>query len=132
MGQAHKLWRVLRFLTSGAIAVPVYCLILYTLTDVFGIWYMVSAVAGSIVSQSLNFFLQKFWTFRSKKTKNLRQQAGTYGFMQAGMFVANLLLLYLLVNYAHMWYMYAQAATTVVLTIASYFLTSQIFSDSST
>lgn len=125
--QAHSMSRIMRFLSAGGLGVLLYYLILYTLTDLLAVWYMASAIVASIANWSSNFVLQKFWTFQNKDTKVIHRQAGAYAVMAAGLFVGNLLLLYLLVEYFRMWYMGAQAIVTVLLTVVSYFITSRIF-----
>lgn len=88
---------------------------------------MASAVIASIVNWSSNFVLQKFWTFQDKDTNRIHRQAGAYVVMAACLFIANLLLLYLLVEYVKLWYLVAQVIVTILLTIVSYFITSRIF-----
>ena len=125
---ANSMARIIRFLSAGGVGVLLYYLIIYTLTDLLGLWYIASALIASVVNWSSNFILQKFWTFDNRITKNIRQQARKYAVMATGMFVANLLLLYTLVEFVHFWYLGAQVIVTVLLTIASYYITSRIFS----
>lgn len=112
---------------EGLLGVLLYYLILYILTDLFSVWYMASAVIASIVNWSSNFVLQKFWTFRDQDTNRIHRQAGAYAVMAAGLFVTNLLLLYVAVEYLGLWYLGAQVIVTVILTVASYLITSHIF-----
>jgi dolichol-phosphate mannosyltransferase len=123
--------RVLRFLGAGGLGVLLYYLILYTLTDLAGVWYMASAVIASIVNWTSNFVLQKRWTFENKDNKNLHKQAWEYAGMAIGLFLTNLALLYVLVEYLKLWYMGAQVIVTVTLTIISYFITRRIFTTTS-
>ncbi len=129
MGFSPQLSQVMRFLSAGGLGVLLYYLILYILTDVVGVWYMVSAVIASIVNYSSNFVLQKFWTFENKETKNIHWQAGKYAAMMVSLFVANLLLLYVLVEYAHLWYLIAQVIVTILLTVISYLVSRRIFAN---
>jgi putative flippase GtrA len=127
---AHSATRILRFLSAGGLGVLLYYLVLYTLTDFIGVWYLASAAIASIVNWTSNFVLQKFWTFQNKDRKNLHKQAGIYAVMAIGLFGANLLLLYVLVDYLRLWYLGAQVIVTVLLTGVSFIITSRIFSDS--
>ena len=126
---ASQLSQVMRFLSAGGLGVLLYYLILYTLTDVVGVWYMVSAVIASIVNCSSNFILQKFWTFENKDAKNIHWQAGKYAIMVASLFLANLFLLYVLVKYVHLWYLAAQVIITILLTVISYLVSRRIFAN---
>lgn len=121
--------RVIRFLSAGGLGVLLYYLVLYILTELLGVWYMASAVIASLINRTSNFVLQKYWTFQNKDTKNIRRQVSSYAVMAATLFVANLILLYALVEYVHIWYLGAQVLVTFVLTAASYLVTSRIFSN---
>jgi len=127
MALAPKLSQVMRFLSAGGLGVLLYYLTLYILTDIAGVWYMASAVVASIVNYSANFVLQKYWAFENKDAKNIHRQAGKYALMVMSLFAANLLLLYLLVEYAHIQYLIAQVIATIPLTITSYFATRAVF-----
>ncbi|TSC81809.1 MAG: dolichol-phosphate mannosyltransferase [Parcubacteria group bacterium Gr01-1014_20] len=127
MSPPYRLPKLLRFLGAGSFGIFLYYLILYLLTDVMGLWYMFSAVVASIVNYVSNFVLQKFWTFENKSRENILGQAGRYAIMFGGLFVANLTLLYVLVEYAHIHYFVAQVMITTLLTTVSYILSRQIF-----
>ncbi|PIT88747.1 MAG: hypothetical protein COU29_00670 [Candidatus Magasanikbacteria bacterium CG10_big_fil_rev_8_21_14_0_10_36_32] len=121
--------QVLRFLSAGGLGVLLYYLVLYGLTDLIGVCYIISAVIASIANLILSFILQKFWTFENKNRKNVRRQMIIYTTMWILFLAANLLLLYVMVEYAHFWYLAAQAIITVVLTVTSYFATKKIFAN---
>ncbi|MFH1990495.1 MAG: GtrA family protein [Patescibacteria group bacterium] len=125
----RQLSQILRFLSAGGPGVLLYYLILYILTDIAGVWYMVSAVIASVVNHSLNFVFQKFWTFKNKDTKNIHRQAGKYALLVISLFIANLFLLYILVEYAHLWYLAAQVIVTILLTVISYLVSRRIFTN---
>ena len=131
MTQAHSVSRVIRFLIAGGLGVSLYYVVLYTFTEFLGIWYVASAIFASLLNYASNFILQKYWTFENKDGKNIHRQASKYAVMAAGLFTSNVTLLYALVEYAHLWYLAAQAIVTVILTIVSYLVTSRIFQDPS-
>lgn len=124
-----QLLQIARFLSAGGLGVLLYYLILYILTDIVGVWYVVSAVIASIVNYSSNFILQKFWTFGNKDTRHIHRQAGKYVAMVAGLLVMNALMLYVLVEFVHLWYLAAQVIVTVLLTAASYLASRRIFAN---
>lgn len=124
-----RLSQVLRFISAGGLGVLLYYLTLYTLTDVAGVWYVVSAVIAFIVNCGSNFVLQKFWAFKNKSIKNIHWQASQYVVMTVSLFITNLLLLYVLVEYARLWYLAAQVIVTILLTIVSYFVSRRIFTN---
>ena len=127
MPTARKLLMVFRFLLAGIPGVFMYYVLLYTLTDLLGMWYMTSAIIASVVNVASNFLLQKFWTFGDRDTAGVHRQAGQYIALFASLFFGNLLILYVLIESAHLWYMAAQVVSTVVITSISYFVSRRIF-----
>lgn len=68
--------RILRALASpskfaivGLLGIVVNQVALYVLTDVLGIYYLVSAVLASQVSTLHNFLLTEYWVFRARETR---------------------------------------------------------------
>jgi len=53
-----------KFLFVSVVALGVNLAFLYLFTDVFGIYYLVSQVFSILISLIINFFGNKFWTFR--------------------------------------------------------------------
>jgi dolichol-phosphate mannosyltransferase len=127
MGFWPQFWQIVRFLCAGGAGVVLYYLILYTFTDLFKMWYILSAIFASIVNYVTNFILQRSWTFRNKGTKRIRRQASQYVILVGSIFVANLGLLYILVEYTHLHYLIAQVIVTGILTIISYLVSQRIF-----
>ncbi len=123
----RKLPQILRFLLGGAIGVVVYYVVLYVLTEMLGVWYVISAVCAFILNNGINFVIQKFWTFGSKDTRIIPKQLPMYFLMGVCILTANTILLYTLVEYAHLYYMVAQIILTMLLTTASFIVTKRIF-----
>ncbi len=128
MPTPRRLYEVVRFLVAGGLGVCLYYLLLYTLTEYFKCWYMLSAAIASVVNFTSNFLLQKFWTFKNTDRQNIRHQVLKYAFLVVTLFLSNLGLLHVLVKYAHLWYIAAQIPVTIVLTVASYLISKKIFS----
>jgi dolichol-phosphate mannosyltransferase len=129
MALSPKLQQRLRFVSAGVPGVLLFYITLYTLTEVVGLWYIGSAVIAAVINYTSNFLLQKFWTFKNKTTHNVRQQASKYLGLAITLHILNLLLLYSLVEYIHLWYLAAQAIVSAVLTVISYFASRRIFSN---
>ncbi len=123
--EAHQ---IKRFLLAGGLAVIPYYGILFGLTEI-GLWYMASAVIGSTVNVAISFMLHKFWTFKNRDKSKAKRQAAHYGIMRVGIFFLNLLLLYVFVEYIHLWYMASQLIVSLIATIISYFLNRVIFAN---
>ncbi len=122
-----KISQFIRFISAGGLGVLVYYFLLYTLTDFIGVKYIISALIASIANLSINFVLQKFWTFKNKSIKNVYRQVVKYLALAVAIFTFNLILLYIIVEYAHLQYLLAQFLITILLTIISYLASRLIF-----
>lgn len=125
--KSSDIQQVLRFCISGVIGVSTYYATLYCLTEYFGLWYIASACIGFVLNVTVSFLLQKIWTFKNKEKEQAGGQLLRYLAMSISFLVANALLLYAMVQYLHMWYIWAQMILTVILTVTSFFITSRIF-----
>lgn len=118
-----------RFGLSGGVGVLLGYVTLYLLTEFAGLWYIFSSIVANILNGGVNFFLEKFWTFRNKDTSHIYAQVGLYTALRLSLFGADVGLLYLLVEYGHMHYLIAQIFVTVVLSIVSFIVCRKIFLD---
>jgi putative flippase GtrA len=118
----EKYATLLRFLISGGTAAVVLFTLLYTLTDLLGIWYLASSVIASLGAFVVSFTLHKFWTFADPHLGRVPVQAAghlTTGLINLGL---NTLLLYFLVEFVHAHYLVAQVLVSGVLAVASFFV----------
>lgn len=127
-----KTWRhwlpvVLRYLSAGAIGVLAGYVALYVLTDIVGLWYMASAVVAFVLNYGVNFVLHKFWTFRNTRADQASKQLTRYFAMATAIFFANLGLLFMQVEYLHVWYLAAQLVSTAILTVVGFLVSRRIF-----
>jgi dolichol-phosphate mannosyltransferase len=122
-----RLWQIVRFCIAGAAGVIAYYTALYCLTEYLGIWYILSSIVGFILNQTIGFVLHKFWTFKDKNTEYIRGQAFKYLMRGICTLGANSLLLYLLVDCFHLWYVGAQMLLTIILTLVNYIISKRIF-----
>ena len=117
--------KLIRFGFSGAGAVLAYYVPYYLLTEMFGAkHYLMAAFAASVISSSVNFVLQKYWTFKNKEPGKAGVQAGRFIITSIVFTLTNSGLLYALVHWLHLNYMVAQMIVTVILSIASWFASS--------
>ncbi len=102
---------ILRYLLSGGSAAALNLVILYVLTDVFGVWYLFSSSVAFIASLAANYALQKYWTFRNCARADTQRQIIVY----VVLCLANVLLnggaMRFLVEKMKVWYVLAQALT---------------------
>ncbi|MFA6502887.1 MAG: GtrA family protein [Candidatus Paceibacterota bacterium] len=114
--------KILRFLISGGTSTSIDLMLLYVFTDIFGIWYLTSAIVAFIIAFFISFSLQKFWTFRDHSREGMSAQVGLY-FVVAGCNLAlNTLLVYLFVDYLSFHYLLAQIVASVLIACESFFI----------
>ena len=116
----------LRFCFSGGAGVVAGYIIWYALTEA-GLWYIFSSIVANIVNGAINFFLEKFWTFKSNDKHTIYKQAGWYTLVRLGLFGADVGLLYLLVEFAHVYYLFAQIGITIILSLVGFSVCKKIF-----
>jgi len=81
--------------------------LLYSLTEFFHIWYFYSAAFSYFVGMITNYSLNKYLNFRNK-SKKIIPQFGLFATVALIGLGLNQLILYLLVEFAKLWYMFAK------------------------
>jgi len=112
----------IKYIISGSISAVILLGILYVLTDIFGMWYITSDIIAFSVALIVSFVLQKFWTFRDDDLGRMRKQFAIYASLGVVNFFLNPALLYIVVEYLHIWYILAQALVTALLAILNFML----------
>ena len=125
----EKLLQLIRYSISGGTAIAVYYVLLYALTELLAVWYMISASIATIVSLVINFTLHKFWTFKNYDLTVVHIQFGWYTALKIALSLANVILLYILVDYLSLHYLVASVLLTIILSLISFILTNIIFSE---
>jgi putative flippase GtrA len=113
--------RIIRFIVSGAMGAATDLFLLWLLTRVFGIWYLISAIVAFILSFFVSFFLQKLWTFKDREVEKIHIQAGTYLLVTLCNLGINTLLVYLFVQFLSFHYLIAQILASILIGFESFF-----------
>lgn len=82
--------------------------ILYSLTEFLGIYYIISAVIGFIVAGTHNFTLNKVWTFKEKLKDKYFKEYFYFFSVSIFSYALSILILYLLTEFAGIFYMLSQ------------------------
>lgn len=117
-----KYKRIIKYLIAGGTAALVDLSLLYFLTDILDIWYLISASLAFIVAFFVSFFLQKFWTFRDTDKEIMYKQMGVYLAVALTNLVLNIAFMYILVDGFKIWYMSAQFVVGGLIACESYFV----------
>ncbi|MBI3631933.1 MAG: GtrA family protein [Candidatus Vogelbacteria bacterium] len=103
----HKL--VVKYITTGVLSALIDFVLLYVFTEyLFNHRYILSAVFAFTVSLSVAFIIQKYWTFGDYSEHNIHGQLFSYLLTVIFILLLNLLILFLLVQYVHLYYLFAQ------------------------
>ena len=111
-----------RFLFSGGVSAGVDLILLFIFTDIFGWWYLVSAIFAFLIAFGVSFTLQKFWTFQDHSREGVHAQAGIYFFVAVINLALNTLFVYLFVEYIHLHYLLAQIVASLLIACESFFV----------
>lgn len=117
----------LRFCISGGTGVAAGFFTLYALTEWAGVWYIFSATIAAIVNGVINFFLEKYWTFKNKNAGAIYRQGAFYAVLRISLSGADVGLMYVFVEFLHIYYLTAQIIITILLSIVSFIVCRIIF-----
>jgi putative flippase GtrA len=120
-----EILRVSKFLVSGFLNTFVSYFI-FTLFFLLGVPYLASSAIGYCLSACLSYFLNKKWTFNSRKSDSvtLAVQFCLVNLLALGL---TLSLMYLIVQYLLIAPLVAQAITIIVTTIFNFFAYRTLF-----
>ena len=113
--------QTVRYIISGGSAALVHLVLLYTLTDLFGLWYLASLIIAFVFAVITGFTLQKLWTFNNKDLDSIHLQTTYYLIAVAANLALNAAGVYVLVSKLHMWYMLAQVIMLGLIAVANFF-----------
>src|SRR3989338_6963991 len=112
--------QVVRFIISGGTATAVNLSTLFALIHFWAIWYLVASAFAFATSFLVSFTLQKFWTFGDMSSNRLHTQAALFFMVIVFALGVNTLLLYLLVEHAHLHYLIAQLVSGFVIAVINF------------
>jgi putative flippase GtrA len=113
---------VWRYLVSGSSAAVVDLGLLYGLTEWASLHYLASATIAFVAAFFVSFFLQKFWTFQDHSVERVHAQVALYFVIAVANLGLNTLLMYLFVEYLHLWYLAAQILAGSAIACESFFI----------
>ncbi len=114
----------IRYLIAGGTSTAIDLGILFALTEYVGWHYLVSATAAFCVAVVVSFVLQKFYTFgdRSASGKAVATQSAFYLGLQITNIGINAAFMYALVEWAGLWYFFAQIIAAATIAVGSFFV----------
>jgi len=110
-----------KFAIVGAVGTVVNLSILFLLTDIFKIYYLISEVIAFLISVLNNYILNKIWTFKEEIKEKVVKKFVQYSIVSVISLAVNIIILFVLVEYFSIWYIFAE-----VIAIAASFLVNYI------
>jgi putative flippase GtrA len=114
--------KLFRYAVSGGTAFGTNVLFLFLFTDIFGVWYLASAVFAFILAFFVSFLLHKFWTFGDHSRDGMHAQMGGYFAVALVNLALNTLLVYVFVERASLHYLVAQMLASLLIAMESFFV----------
>ncbi|MDX9893252.1 MAG: GtrA family protein [Patescibacteria group bacterium] len=106
-----------KFCVVGGLAAVINFILLYALTEWFGIWYVISSAFGGVISAIWNFLANKFWTFRNRdRGRQALEQMFKFIVVIGSGVVVNTLLVYLFTDFGGLDYRWSWVLATGVVT----------------
>ena len=123
-GPVWEEWmKIVRFGLVGLSGILVNMGLLYALTEVAGLYYLISAAIAIELSIVNNFVWNDIWTFGAADNLRLERKIQRFGSFQAvsmGGLVINMAILYLLADVAGVYYLVANLAGILIAFIWNY------------
>lgn len=111
--------QIIKFGIVGGLAFLIDYLILFLLTDVVGIYYLISSIISFIVSVVFNYILSIIWVFDVNKKQTVKEFLIFIILSAIGLLI-NLVIMYLLVDIANIYYMFAKIVSTAVVMVYNF------------
>ena len=117
--------QILRFGVVGGLAFIIDYIVLYVLTDIFHIYYLISSCISFTVSVIFNYILSIKWVFDVNKKQGLKEFILFIILSVIGLII-NEIIMYLMVDIMNIHYMISKLFSTGVVMVYN-FITRKIF-----
>lgn len=111
-----------KYVISGGTAAFFNIALLYVLTEYGHIYYLLSAAIAFIFGFTISFVLQKFWTFQNMQRIGVHRQLLLYFVVSLCSLGFHTLLVYILVEFAHVWYVVAALFSGLCIAFINFFM----------
>ena len=122
MSSDKLMFRLLRYAGAGGLSLVVYYAVYISLIKVFEVWYVLASMAAFVCYISINFTLQKYWTFRDKDQSRFWRQLRRHLLLHSINQVINIAGLIALIDYAGLGEVTAQGILSAYFTIENWLI----------
>ena len=127
--KSNLMGQLFRFAFVGATAFLIDAGILYVLTDLFFIHYLISGTISIIISVVYNYILSVNWVYNTSNKKNHSQKFIVFAVLSLIGLAINQLLMFVFVDIFNIYYMLAKIIVTAFVMVYN-FLTRKFFLES--
>ena len=117
--------RIGKFALVGGSGVMVNTLVLWLLTEIFGIFYVLSAVAGVETSLVTNFIIHERWTFTDGREGHALFRFGKYNLTSLTGMGINIIVLYMLTSVIGIYYLVSNLIAACSAFLFNYFISAK-------
>lgn len=110
-----------RYLFVGGAAFIVDFISLFILTDLFGIYYLISAAIAFILGLLANYFLSISWVFNKRKLKNTHVEFGVFGAIGIVGLGLNEVLIWFFTQDLQIFYLFSKIFAAVIILFWNFF-----------
>ena len=107
-------------MTFAGMAAVVDFVLLYALTEYLHIWYFFSAFISCTTAMVVNYLLNKYYNFKNK-SKYILPQFSIFVSVSVIGIILNQVIIFTLVEYAHLWYMLAKIISLCTVVCWSFY-----------
>ena len=118
-------WQFVRFSISGAVATALDVSVLYLLTVWGQAWYLFSAGISFVLGSFTHYLISHLWVFK-RPAENKARKFLSFFIIHASNLGLCSILLYVLVEYAGLWYILAKLLTVAVTVMINFTLQKKI------
>ena len=115
-----KYTQIIRYVFAGGFATFSNLATLFVFVHYFKLWYLWGAVFSFCVGVIVSYLLQKFWTFKNYSRENMHKQFLVFFIFALVMLGLNTLLIYVFVDIIGLWYLLAQALSSLITACINY------------
>ncbi|MBN1494799.1 GtrA family protein [Candidatus Peregrinibacteria bacterium] len=115
----NDFYNFLKYTIVGTLGLIVDMACLYVFVEFVHIPLLIATTMAFVISVVHNFFLHKYWTFKDLSHQFNRQFISFFviAVVNLGLTVV---LMYIFVDFFHIWYMFSKVITTIIVLFTSY------------
>jgi len=98
----------IRFAFVGLAGTFINIIILYSLTENFKIYYIISAILAFIIAVTFNFIFNKIWTFNEKIYNKVAKKYASFFLVSSSALLVNIFFLYIFTEFLGIYYIISQ------------------------